>query len=264
MEREWGLANGCVCIVHEYLCVFCECMHDWNSVARHDTGIFMLTKNRAALPLCLSLAPTQATLTHTEKHSEGSLLVYFSSLIEISRKMCNIFSLFTSVCFLSATSLRCFVKWWLWSRLVMWCWRITCRTTSESSSSSLWVRCLPLTLESRRCSHPVCHHSLKEKFAIHLSIICVFTDLFTSFFYDYLLCTLIVAFTSVSKSKTLRYNAIHPHPNTACYNFKLWKKTSLLGFKEFDSESLKLFTNLIYTKFCVRGGENWITAQGSV
>lgn len=42
------------------------------------------------------------------------------------------------------------------------------------------------------------------------------------------------------------------------------KKTSLLGFKEFDSESLKLFTNLIYTKFCVRGGENWIIAQGSV
>lgn len=43
-----------------------------------------------------------------------------------------------------------------------------------------------------------------------------------------------------------------------------YEKTSLLGFKEFDSESLKLFTNLIYTKFCVRGGENWITAQGAV
>lgn len=73
--------------------------------------------------------------------------------------------------------LRCFVRWWPWSRLDMWCWQITCRTTSGSSSSSSWVRCLPRTPEWRMCSHPVRHHPPKHNVHCLFHQISIFTHI---------------------------------------------------------------------------------------
>lgn len=67
------------------------------------------------------------------------------------------FKILSDVCWCDANaaflcSWRRSVRWWRCSRLDTWCWWITCRTTTGSSSSSSWVRCSPPIPALRRFS----------------------------------------------------------------------------------------------------------------
>ena len=113
--------------------------------------------------------------THTRKNR-----CYFGNCLETEKMQqtqvdflcftCYFVSVYPASLFsLSVPSWRRFVRWWRWSRPDMWCWRITCRTTSGSSSSSSWGRCLPRTPEWRTCSHPVCQQILKQEVSLIFS-----------------------------------------------------------------------------------------------
>lgn len=125
-------------------------------MAKCDTSMFTLTKNRALLSPSASSWQQHKPLKNTRsyKHQRFGL----ANRTEKRKALKTCFSLDILLFCLCLTSWKCFAMWWPWSRPDMLCWQIICRTTSGSSSSSLWVRCLPPTLESRMCSPQVRQH----------------------------------------------------------------------------------------------------------
>lgn len=155
--------------VHIYACAracVCLCLRDWNGGGKAWHGHIAAPKIEQH---CLSSSVWHQHKPLKQMHThQHPCWFYFGNCVETEEMQQTrvYFPCFSSYFFTSplcVPSWRCFVRWWRWSRPGTWCSPITCRTTSGSSSSSSWVRCLPRTPEWRMCARPVRHQAPKQK-----------------------------------------------------------------------------------------------------